>query len=409
MSGHVRKRGDKWYYSFEAAPVDGQRRRVERVGGKTKAEAQRALREAITEYENAGATFEPKSISVADYFDYWLEEYVKMNLKHNTIVNYTNYIENHIKPIIGHYYLKSLTPAIMQKFINEKTKEGYSKSHLSGLQGVLTSALNYAVHPCEFMRDNPMIYVTPPKVKEKIQDNQDKVKVLSNNDIKNILKRFPENNTHYLPIMIGFHTGLRIGEIAGLTWDSINMKKKEISVKQGMIYKVSDWYLSTPKTKSSVRTIKMNQSLFNIIKRYKIKQKENMLKYGKYYKEYHINDKGMIYEVDKRVIKSIDENNKLKFVCTKENGEFYSPNTVKYLSRVINHQLGIDFNFHMLRHTHATNLLEAGVPIKYIQERLGHSRLATTMDTYSHVTESMEEKSMDIYEQSLSNLPTNLF
>ena len=67
MAGHVRKRGNKWYYSFEASSVDGKRKRIERVGGRTKKEAEAALRKALQEYENAGLHFEPSEISVADY------------------------------------------------------------------------------------------------------------------------------------------------------------------------------------------------------------------------------------------------------------------------------------------------------------------------------------------------------
>ena len=68
------------------------------------------------------------------------------------------------------------------------------------------------------------------------------------------------------------------------------------------------------------------------------------------------------------------------------------------MSRVVNYELGINFNFHSLRHTHATMLLEAGSNIKDIQERLGHSKLATTMDTYSHVTAEMKNNTVNILE-----------
>jgi integrase len=86
------------------------------------------------------------------------------------------------------------------------------------------------------------------------------------------------------------------------------------------------------------------------------------------------------------------------FVCTKENGENITTDTLKYLSRIVNYELGINFNFHSLRHNHATMLLEAGANIKNIQKRLGHSRLATTMDTYSHVTEKMKNDTVNIFE-----------
>ena len=85
-------------------------------------------------------------------------------------------------------------------------------------------------------------------------------------------------------------------------------------------------------------------------------------------------------------------------VFIKENGEYRGTDTVRYLSKVVNYELGIDFNFHALRHTHATMLVEAGVPIKAISERLGHANVRTTLETYVHVTESMRTDVVNKFE-----------
>jgi len=74
----------------------------------------------------------------------------------------------------------------------------------------------------------------------------------------------------------------------------------------------------------------------------------------------------------------------------------------------VNYELMITFNFHSLRHTHTTMLLAAGANIKDIQTRLGHSKLATTMDTYSHVTKNMQENSVDIFESMLNNKTSDI-
>jgi len=129
----------------------------------------------------------------------------------------------------------------------------------------------------------------------------------------------------------------------------------------------------TPKTKSSYRTISIGDTLINILKSNIIRQKENKLKYGEFYTK---ND----------------------FVCTQENGGLVSNDSLKYISRVVNNELGIKYNFHSLRHTHATILLEGGAVPKDIQERLGHSKIATTMDTYSHVTLKMKNDTVNILE-----------
>ena len=77
-------------------------------------------------------------------------------------------------------------------------------------------------------------------------------------------------------------------------------------------------------------------------------------------------------------------------------------NTLKYLSRVVNYELQINFNFHSLRHTHATTLIELGANIKDVQARLGHSRLSTTMDTYTHVTKTMQANTIELFENNLN-------
>ena len=102
MKGGVRKRGNNWYYYFDLGKVDGKRKKIERKGGRTKKEAEAALRKALQEYENAGLFFEPSEISVADYMDYWLKNYVEMNCKYNTIDGYKRIIENHINLFLVH-------------------------------------------------------------------------------------------------------------------------------------------------------------------------------------------------------------------------------------------------------------------------------------------------------------------
>lgn len=92
------------------------------------------------------------------------------------------------------------------------------------------------------------------------------------------------------------------------------------------------------------------------------------------------------------------------FVCTKEYGVLVNSDTFKYASRVIHYELGIDFNFHSLRHTHATTLIENGANIKDVQTRLGHSEISTTLDTYTHATEKMANQTVDIFEKA--SLPT---
>ena len=143
---NVTKRGSKWQYSFEGAKIEGKRNRISKSGFRTKKEALEAGTAALAEYNNAGLHFEPKNISVSDYMDYWYEHYVLLNCKYNTQKNYKMIIETHIKPTLGIYALKSLTPSILQEFVNSKFKDGYSKNYLSNLINVLSSSKIKFIH-----------------------------------------------------------------------------------------------------------------------------------------------------------------------------------------------------------------------------------------------------------------------
>lgn len=369
----VYKRADKWYYYFNTSKVDGKYKKICRVGGKTKVEAEKALRKAITEYENTGNTNNDTNMSVSDYFEYWYQNYVMINCKFNTQHAYRVIIDKHIKPVLGDYKLKSISPETLQDFLNKKYLNGFSKASISNFYGVLSGALKAAVYPYKYIKENPMQYIKLPKI-DKPNDAEEDLKIISMDDFNKIIERFPFGSSFYIPLQIAFHTGLRAAEVCGLTWDCIDMDNKTLKVDKILIGKGKGVFeFGTPKTLSSNRTISIGDTLISILKKNKLYQGENKLRYGEYYKNSN-------------------------FVCTKENGENITTDSLKYLSRVVNYELNINYHFHSLRHTHATMLLEAGANFKDIQKRLGHAKLATTMDTYSHVTQKMKDETVDIFE-----------
>lgn len=372
MQGGVRKRGKTWSYFFDMGRVDGKRKKKEKGGFKGKKEAETALRKALNEFEKCGSVIDESNISVADYFDYWYKEYVLVNLKFHTQRYYRSIIDKHIKPMIGRYKLKSLTPAILQEFLNKKHLEGFSKSSVSSFYGVISGALKAAVYPYQLIKESPAQYIKMPRFDN--VKNEDKLKIITMEQFKSIIKRFPQGSNFYIPLQIAFNTGMRAAEVCGLTWDCVDLENKTIKVEKILVGKGKGiWEFGTPKTKSSYRSIDIGETLFKILSHHKTWQKENKLKYGRYYRD-------------------------SDFVCTKENGVNITLNSLKYLSRVVNYELGISFHFHSLRHTHATMLLESGAEPKEIQERLGHSKIATTMDTYSHVTKKMKNDTVKILE-----------
>lgn len=375
MKGSVRKRGEKWYYYFDLGTVNGKRKRIERVGGKTKKEAQEALRKAIYEYENTGVYKEESSISVSDYFDFWYENYAELNCKYNTLVTYKNVINNHIKPVLGNYKLKSLTPTIMQEFINDKSKN-FSKKTVQNIYSVMNNALKMAVVPYEHIKSNPLQYIKIPKFTG-VKNND--LKIITIEQFNQLLNRYPFSSSYHLPLMIGFHTGMRIGEVCALTWDDVDFENKTISINKTMILKKGTHYeIGTVKNSGSERKIIIGDSLLKTLKKQKLWQSENKLRYG----EFYINEP-------------------YNFICTREDGSVVTTNALKNLNKVAKQELDIDFSFHSLRHTHATILLENGANIKDIQVRLGHSKISTTLDIYSHITNKRETTIIDIFESSI--------
>ncbi len=401
MEGHVRKRGNKWYYSFEASNVEGKRKRIERVGGRTKKETEAKLRNAIEEYNNAGLHFQPSQMSVSDYLDYWMDNYVKINCKHNTQQAYGRIIKNHIKPLLGIYKLKSLTPAILQEFVNTKFTNGISKTFLNSIIATLNCALKYAVHPCGFIKTNPTPQIIHPKYEQEQQKS--KTKIISDKDFSKLLEYFSFGTSFHVPIMIGYHTGCRISEAMGLTWDDIDLDNRTIEINKILSNVDKKWCFGTPKTLSSNRTIKIGKTLVDLLKKHKKWQIENKLKYGQYYyKHYESIEK--INGIKTRQILTSQfplEIKQLDMVCTRENGNFVTDRSFKYVTRVARKKLNINFNFHSLRHTHATKLIENDANIKAVQTRLGHSNSKTTIDTYTHATDKMAEQSVEIFENCL--------
>ncbi len=403
MEGHVRKRGNKWYYGFEASNVNGSRKRIERVGGYTKKEAESALRKALTEYENAGMHFQPTEISVADYMDYWVNNYVLINCKYNTRSNYKALIKTHIKPSLGIYKLKTITPTILQEFVNKKYRSGLSQNSLSCIMNVLSSSLRYAVYPAAFIKENPMQYIKKPKYDHATHAKPHKV--ISPEDFTRIIQQFPQGSDYHIPIMIGYYTGCRIGEVMGLTWDNIDLRNKTISINKIILNRPSGWFFGSTKTNSSVRTIKIGGTLVNLLQKHKKCQIENRLEYGHHYMLYYeskVKDpktgKSIRKIISLKANETPNSSDPISMVCTRENGKIVTPTQFKSAAKIIRESLKIDFNFHSLRHTHATRLIENGADIKDVQARLGHSNIRTTLDTYTHVTQSMAEKSVEIFE-----------
>lgn len=421
MTGGTRKRGTTWSYYFDLGKVGGKRQKKEKGGFKTKKEAEAALAKAISEYNHAGMIFEPSEITVSDFLDQWYDLYCKPNLKYNTQLGYLRIIEGHLKPKFGVYRIKALTSAILQEYANSLKMNGYSKSHMVGILSVLGAALDYAVEPLHYLLANPMRYVKYPKVEKKPRERI----ILELDEWQKIINRFPAGSRYYIPLMIGFYTGLRISEAFALTWEDIDLKNRTLSVSKQVVKRNfgadvrkaiekygkkefrSSWYFTSTKTPASQRVVYFGDTLYQALKTEKIAQMEHELKYSEFYTIHvlkkEIDEKGndmfRIIPLQKCVNSSLP---RINLICIAENGEYTSTDSFKYCSRIIHKELLLAFDYHSLRHTHATLLIESGADIKDVQERLGHTNIQTTLQTYVHDTDTMKARSVELFEQAVN-------
>jgi integrase len=161
------------------------------------------------------------------------------------------------------------------------------------------------------------------------------------------------------------------------------------------------------KTFTSNRTVKFGDTLYKALKDAKRQKNINRMKYGEYYIEHYLkeetDEKG---EPMQRIIPAARALQcalpTADMVCVKENGDYVSTDSFKYCARVIHTDLQMAFNYHSLRHTHATFLIESGANIKDVQERLGHTNIETTMNTYVHNTEQLQNQTVDLFEKTIA-------
>lgn len=394
----TRKRGKNWEYSFEAAKIDGKRKSISKGGFRTKAEALEAGTKAQAEYNNAGSVFEPSSISVQDYFEYWMKNYVEHECKINTIQAYSNIIRIHINPYLGRYMLSSITPNILQEHLNMLYVNNLAQSYIKNIMALISSALDYAVHPSGFIKDNPAKYIRYPKtIAKKVDTNR---RVITREEFTQISNHFAPGNQYRIIFMICYYAGLRISECTGLTWDRIDLTDGTLTVDRILVKnKAKQWEFGTTKTVSSTRTIQIGETLIKELRFQKKWQLENKMKYGEYYKDYYVKKDNVIHGHD-HTVEYLSTDEPVSFVCTQENGTLINSDLARYASRIVNYKLNIQFNFHSLRHTHATILIENGANIKDVQERLGHADIHTTMNIYVHNTDKIKNETVDIFEKA---------
>jgi integrase len=379
-----RKRGEKWEYRISFMDRrSGKQKETTKGGFRTKKEAQIAAAEAESKIHYYGFA-ENGNESIEKFFNEWLETYKKPNVKPITYTVQERNVRLNILPHFGQYRLKDITRADYQKWINELRGQ-YSEGTVRRIHSIFSTAMNDAVHEFNIMRENPIQKIKIPKD----VDKSNKVHYFTREQLDTFLMHVkPVKNAKYQHSMqyLAFftlmaRTGLRIGEALALTWDDIDLVKKTVTVNKTLVYPLnSEPYLSTPKSKTSGRTIRLDDPTVNLIRKHRINQKEVILMYENYKPA---NGNIVFHQQDGRWLRTNVVRDYFKEVCKRAGLPVLSP--------------------HALRHSHAVHLLEAGANIKYVSERLGHASVKVTADTYLHVTKKIEDDALALYENYVKN------
>lgn len=371
-NGTIRQRKDgRWEARVTVGRNPSTGKQIQKsIYGKTQAEVSRKLRELCKEVDD-GIYKEPVKYTVKDWAEIWLNEYTS-NLKPLTVKQYTTYINNRIVKNMGSVKLTRLDTPIIQRFYNQLTKEGLSPVTIKNIHSILHSMLETAVE-VGYMRTNPSNICKLPKSEKK------QIKPLENADISKLLEALKGDKYESL-YTVDLFTGLRQGELLGLTWDCIDFKKGTMYIYRQLQFNKGSYYFTSLKN-GKTRTIALAPYVLNILRNQKAWQAECQLKsYGMW-------------------------NNKDDLVFTNELGGHLTQNyTYRHFKKIVSN-IGIpDARLHDLRHTFAVSSLQSGNDVKTVQEALGHHTAAFTLDVYGHVTEEMRKASADRLETFINSV-----
>lgn len=303
---------------------------------------------------------------LSDFMKRYLEDYKKPTVKSSTYAFYRNIMVSNINPYLGEYKLNQLRPIIVQSYVKKLCDKGLAFRTVKGALQLLKSCLAEAVHN-ELIEKNPAENIKIPK--KTVKKN---INVFTREEQK-IFMNAIKGHIYEVFFTMAITTGMRCGEMLGLTWENIDFDKKVIHIRQNLtiVYNAGEGnsiHIGTPKSAAGVRTIPISDALEKVLKMHK---EEHYLLFG--------NAEGFVFKTNK-------------------NEHFHSKAHFSKALKTICIENGLPvLNIHALRHTFATRGLEAGIMPRTMQRLLGHEDTILFNTTYSHVLN-------DIYAQESEKL-----
>lgn len=373
--GTIRQRPDgRWEARYTLGIDPGTGKQIQKsVYGKTQKEVRQKLT-AITAEIDEGTYMDVPRLKTADWLNTWVEEYIG-NVKPATRKSYQDHVRLNIIPYVGAVPLSKLTAAMIQQMYNElQTEKGLSPKTIKNVHGVLHRALEQA-QKMGYIRNNPLAAVTLPRIEKK------QIKPLEDNELCAFLKEI-RGDTYELVYFVTVFTGLRQGEVLGLTWDCVNFEKHTLLInKQHGKKKGTCEYCFSSLKNDRPRLIEAADGVMDALKKQQIRQQ----RWAARLKDGWENSDNLVF--------------------TTETGRYLCNQTVYLAFKKVMCRLHLNATrFHDLRHTYAVNSLKSGDDIKTVQENLGHQTAAFTLDVYAHATSSMKHESANRMDQYIHNV-----
>ena len=369
MRGSIREKSKgSWQIQiYTGTGPDGKpRRHFETVRG-CKGDAQRRLTELLSSLDK-GVYTPPGRLTVAEHLNQWLEGYVKTNCSIRTLDSHQSIIERHLIPALGDTQLKKLQPPMIQAYYGQACEKLSAKT-VHYHHRILSQSLKYAVRQ-GYLGRNPCELVDPPSPRKKA------MRTMTPAEVEALLET-AQDNRYYPVIYIAVSAGLRQAELLGLRWRDLDLDMCSISVSQALYKRGGVCCFIEPKTSHSRRRVAMTPKLALFLRDYRAEREALYLSLGKE------------LTLDSLVFGSPE-------------GKPLDPSVLSHDFHRIVKRAGLDHvRFHDLRHTFASLMLLRGAKPKVISEALGHSSVAFTMDTYSHIIEGMQEDAMALLDEVL--------
>jgi integrase len=359
--------------------------------GRKQSEAKKKLDKAL-EDARKGIYVHPTKLKFGEWLDNWLTTYKTQDIARSTLDLYEGWIENHIKPKLGHYTLTQLSadPDIIQKFyadrLNTKPLNGrgdkLSKRSVEQMHIIINSSLDQAVKSGKIFR-NPDTLTNPPHHDKK------EATYMPAEQFNQFLKKIV-GDRWYTAFVVDFASGLRLGELVALKWDCfvvmpnksgkptyfLNIKETIVRVKNRN--QQPNTAIKTPKTvkikkppksQKSIREIPLEPAVGELLQQWKDRQ-------------------------DKEKEIACDRYNGQGYIFAWEDGRPVESGTLsKHFKKLIrDNGFPEEITFHKLRHSYASALIENGESLKTVQELLGHATIGTTGDIYTHVSRKAKQK-----------------